>query len=120
VPDFGALVPGSTGRAPAPHQVLLTRTNEAFGASFKGLFSAPADGAYTFYLKSDSGAQMWVHEAHVIDDDFNHDGTEVSATIRLEAGLHPVRIFYRHRLGPMTLSLEYSGPGILREAVVFK
>ncbi|HEV2390832.1 MAG TPA: sulfatase-like hydrolase/transferase [Verrucomicrobiae bacterium] len=119
VPDFDALVPANTGEAATLEQP-LNETNAAFGASFKGVLDVPRDGLYTFYLKSDSGAQMWVHEAHVIDDDFNHDGTEISASILLQAGAHPVRLFYRHSPGPVLLSVEFSGPDISRRPVFGK
>jgi hypothetical protein len=77
----------------------------------------PTDGDYTFYVQSDSGAEMWLHEAHLIDDDFNHNGAEVSASIRLAAGLHPIRLFYRHKPCEAKLALEYSGPGIAKQPV---
>jgi hypothetical protein len=87
------------------------------GIAFKGYINVPADGDYTFYLQSDSGAEMWLHEAHVIDDDFNHDGSEISGSIRLAAGLHPIRLFYLHKLGEAKLTLKYSGPGIEKQTV---
>jgi hypothetical protein len=61
---------------------------------------------------------MWLHEAHVLDDDFARDGKEVKASIRLAAGLHPFRLFYRHKAGAeVLLALQYSGPGIERQYV---
>jgi hypothetical protein len=116
VPDFDALTPVSTGTCAGLNPGVLTGTGEG-GIAFKGYINVPADGDYTFYLQSDSGAEMWLHEAHVIDDDFNHDGSEVSASIRLAAGLHPIRIFYRHKAGEAKLRLNYSGPGIEKQPV---
>jgi len=77
----------------------------------------PADGRYAFYLKDDSGAQLWLHEVHLIDDDFKHTGAEVSGTILLQAGWHPLRLFYRHAPGTPVLRLEYEGPGLARKPV---
>ena len=54
---------------------------------------------------------------HVLDDDFNHDGKEVSASILLAPGLHPFHIFYRHAKGPMRLELKYAGPKIEKQIV---
>ncbi len=116
VPDFDALAPTAVGKAAALDLNVLTAKG-ATGASFKGFIDVPANGVYTFSLQSDSGAQMWLHEAHVIDDDFNHDGREVSASIRLLRGLHPIRIFYRHKSGMPKLALEYAGPGIVKQPV---
>jgi hypothetical protein len=38
-------------------------------------------------------------------------------SIRLAAGLHPFRLFYRHKAGEAKLVLPYSGPGIEKEVV---
>ena len=63
----------------------------------------------TLYLK--------LRDARVIDDDFDHDGSERSATIRLQAGRHPLRLHYRHGTGPMTLQLKMAGPGLPEQVV---
>jgi arylsulfatase A-like enzyme len=116
VPDFDALTAVSTGKVAALNLSFVGATNN-LGLSFKGFVTVPADGPYTFYLTDDSGAQMWIHECHVLDDDFNHTGAEVSGTIPLKAGLHPFRLFYRHATGPLSLALQYSGPGIAKQSV---
>ena len=69
-----------------------------------------ADGNYTFYLNDDAGAVFRLHDATVIDDDFTHTNGEVSGSIRLQAGLHPFHLTYRHGTGTNALSLKYSGP----------
>jgi hypothetical protein len=116
VPDFDTLKPVRTGRATGLDLSVQTR-REQIGIKFNGFLKAPADGAYTFYLTSDAGADLWLHDAHVIDDDFNRDGSVVSASILLKAGLHPIRVFYRHGAGRSKLELEYAGPGISRQPV---
>jgi hypothetical protein len=116
LPDFGTLTPAKTGRANGLDLSVRTREND-FGILYRGSFLAPADGEYTFHLTSDAGAALRLHEALVIDDDFNHDGSEVTASIRLQAGLHPLRLSYRHQKGAAVLRLEYSGPGIPRQPV---
>lgn len=116
VPDFDALQPVAAPTSSALDLGILKEKN-ATGLGFKGYITVPADGNYTFTLQSDSGAEMWLHEAHVIDDDYNHNGKPVSASILLKAGPHPIRLFYRHKSGSPKLTLEYSGPGIARQPV---
>jgi len=41
----------------------------------------------------------------------------VSGTIKLQAGIHPVRLTYRHTTGVNLLSLKYAGPGISKQPV---
>lgn len=40
-----------------------------------------------------------------------------SESVNLSAGLHPFRLHYRHTTGTRTLFLDWSGPGITRQAV---
>jgi arylsulfatase A-like enzyme len=116
VPDFDAWKPVSTGKSAGLDTTHLPLGGEA-GLRFTGFIEVPQEGDYTFFLRSDSGAQMWLHEAHLIDDDFNHNGGEVSASIRLAAGRHPLRLFYRHKPGNVCLLLKYSGPGLEKQRV---
>ncbi|HWH69665.1 MAG TPA: sulfatase-like hydrolase/transferase, partial [Candidatus Sulfotelmatobacter sp.] len=116
VPEFAALSPLRGGQV-AGLDLSVRPCEENFGIAFSGFLTVLAEGDYTFYLKSDSGALFRVHEATVIDDDFRHTGAEVSGTIRLQAGRHPFRLYYRHGGGPRLLSLEYSGPAIERQAI---
>jgi arylsulfatase A-like enzyme len=116
VPDFGALAPLRRGQV-ADLDLSVRPCDENFGIAFSGFITVPAEGDYTFYLKSDSGALLRIHDAAVIDDDFRHTGTEASASIRLQAGRHPFRLYYRHGSGPRRLSLDYSGPNLSRQPV---
>jgi arylsulfatase A-like enzyme len=116
VPDFDALTPVATGKS-AGLDVSILGGNEEEGVCFKGFINVPTNGSYTFFLQSDAGAEMWIHEAHVIDDDFHRNGAEVSASIRLQAGLHPIRLFYRHPTGAAKLALQWAGPAIEKQPV---
>lgn len=116
VPDFASLTAVNTGHC-AGLDLSVRSRDQDFGIAFSGFITVPADGDYTFYLTSDSGAHLRIHDATVLDDDFNHTGAEVSGTIRLRSGRHPFRLYYRHGSGPRTLSLKYSGPCISKAPV---
>ncbi len=116
VPEFRDLTPASTGTVDGIDLSVRSRDDNV-GLLFTGYILAPSAGTYTFYLASDSGSDLFIHDAHVIDDDFAHSGAEVSGSINLESGLHPVRIYYRHGIGSHALDLSWSGPGITREPV---
>ena len=116
VPDFDALTASVSGKEAGLDLAPLAGKTGS-GMSFKGFIDIPTDGSYTFSLQSDSGAQMWIHEAHLIDDDFDHNGQEVAGSVLLKAGLHPIRIFYRHSAGDPKLVLTYEGPGIVKQPV---
>ena len=116
VPDFGALTPLRQGRATGLDLAVRPR-DENFGIAFTGFITVPGAGDYTFTLKDDAGANFRINDATVIDDDFNHTGEAVSATICLAAGRHAFRLYYRHGIGPRELSLSYTGPGIARQEI---
>ena len=116
VPEFAALTSVSTGTV-AGLDLSVRPSDTNYGVAFSGYISVPADGDYTFYLTNDSGGHFRIHDATVIDDDFNHTGAEVSGTIRLKTGQHLFRLYYRHGTGAQTLGLQYSGPGISKQPV---
>jgi hypothetical protein len=86
------------------------------GIAFQGFVDVAADGQYTFTVTSDSGAVLWLHDSLVIDDDFTHGDTPRSGTVRLKAGWHPIRLFYRHEPAQFAprLLVTLEGPGMER------
>jgi arylsulfatase A-like enzyme len=114
VPDFNGLTPASTGTVTFP-DLSVRPAADNFGASFTGYVNAPADGDYTFYLKADSGALLRIHDMVVIDDaSVPSGGVEQSGLAHLKAGLHPIRLYYRHQTGTAALDFAWSGPGFAR------
>ncbi len=116
MPEFKTLKQGPVKNGTAIALSELPET-ENFGAAFVGLLKVDETGEYTFHADTDAGSQLFIHDARVIDDDFARTGAEVSGKIRLAAGYHPIRFYYRHLSGPRKLQLEYSGPGISRQPV---
>ncbi|TWU60290.1 Arylsulfatase precursor [Rubripirellula tenax] len=58
-----------------------------------GLVNVDANGVFEFTMKSDQPAFLRIHDASVIDSDFGHQaGQAKSASIKLAAGLHPIRV----------------------------
>jgi arylsulfatase A-like enzyme len=116
VPEFRDLAPATTGSdsgfAPARHA-----PGVGSGVAYEGFIHVPVAGAYTFFLTSDAGASLHLHDAHVLDDDFNHDGNEVSGSIALGAGYHAYRLYYRHADAAQVLDLAWSGPGLEKQTI---
>jgi MYXO-CTERM domain-containing protein len=116
VPELRDLSPttiaSDTTFAPAKHA-----PNDNAGLFYTGFVQVPVAGDYTFYVTSDAGASLHIHDAHVIDDDFNHDGAEVSGIIALAAGYHSYRLCYRHAGGEHVLDVKWSGPALRKQSV---
>lgn len=118
VPDFAPLTSVTNGDCSGVDLSVRTR-NDNIGLQFTGYLAVPSDGTYTIYLTADSRAFLRLHDASVIDADFNYiGGTEISASINLKAGRHPLRLGYvRGAGGSPSLSLQWSGPGIAKQTI---
>lgn len=117
IPDFGSLTPnaeGSSGRLTAKD---MERAGP-HGLRTHGYFRAPTDGEYTFYIKSEERAQLRLHQSLVIDHDFHHQTSWVSASIRLKTGFHPFCLDSCHASGgEASIQLECSGPNLPRQTI---
>lgn len=109
-------VPKSVGELPALSLVPQQR-NYNYGLVFDGLLDVPRDGDYTFYLSSDDGSLLLLDDQPVIDNDGIHAVKTEEGRRRLTRGLHPFRLVYFQWFADQSLSLEWSGPGISRQAV---
>ncbi len=116
VPDISRLSVTATGSVAGLSLAGRSRDTN-YAIAFTGYIRVPEDGDYTFYLNTDAGAELRLHDATVIDDDFLHVNGGTNATIRLKAGLHPLRLTYRHTSGTNVLDLKYSGPNISKQPV---
>lgn len=82
-----------------------------------GYFRAPSTGQYTFTLTSGAKALLRLHESTLIDADANYTtGNPISATINLEAGIHPIRCYLK-KGDTNEILLECSGPGFEKAAL---
>ena len=113
VPGMSAMQDTASGTAPAPDGKAIEEAGSLL-VSFEGFLNIPTDGTYTFYLSSNSGAVMRIHDATVIDADYNYTpGDERKGSIMLKAGLHPFRISYQGQKSVKPfLDLEWSSEGM--------
>jgi len=116
VPELRDLVPTAIG-SDATFDPTEHAPSSSSGLFYKGFIQVPVAGDYTFYLTSDAGASLHIHDAHVIDDDFNHDGTEVSGSMALAAGYHAYRLCYKHADGAHVLDVKWSGPSLTKQTI---
>ena len=116
LPDFSTMTPDTSGIV-ASVDLSVAPAVAKYGIQFSGYLDIPTEGDYTFYLTSDSGSSLRIHDALVIDDDYTHTGAEVSGTIKLAAGKHPFTLSYRNTGRTAALNFQYEGPGITKQTV---
>jgi len=118
-PDWSTQTGVASGTVASPDPAVRTRAND-IGLHFSGYLQVPTAGTYTFYLTTDTGAFVRIHDAQLLDADFGYTGgsEKSSGTIALKAGYHPIRIDYRHATAAShSLSLQWEGPGITKQAI---
>lgn len=93
------------------------RPADRFALVFRGFLRVPADGLYTFSLRSDDGSRLYLHDRLVVD----RDGPQIYETregrIGLRRGLHPLRVEFCEFDGRESLSLSWSPPGEALERI---
>ncbi len=106
VPDLAGVLPDRSFIVLEPFTESLELDHHDAGV-LHGWIEVPEPGEYTFSLQSKRGAFLRIHDAAVVDGDFGvGEGEEVSGTIRLARGYHPVRLTFRHNGGPWKESVQ--------------
>jgi regulation of enolase protein 1 (concanavalin A-like superfamily) len=124
LPDFSALAP--TGSTMVPHlewprnprTILPKGKTSSYGAVLSGRLFIPAPGAYTFHLASDNGANLYIDNVKVVDNDGFHSMTETSGAYTAAAsGMVDLRIEYYLRSGESGLTVSWTRPGAAKQVV---
>jgi hexosaminidase len=114
LPELAALPPAKTGRALDITLEPAARPND-FALLFKGFIQIPDPGDYTFWLLADDGARLEINGREVA----RHDGLfwlrEVSGTISLQPGKHPIEVAYFQKSGGRQLEILCAGPGLEKQ-----
>lgn len=116
LPAFASLTPVSSGSL-ANVSLSPRIRNDSFGFRFTSYISVPTNGVYTFYTASDDGSRLLIGTDTVVKNDGAHGNRELSGKIGLQTGKHRITIDFFERRGRETLTVLYSGPGIVKRAV---
>ncbi len=108
LPDFSILKP--TGALTLATVALPTdRPVDHFGMVCEGYLAVPADGLYTFALRSSDGSELRLDGARVVlEDAIDFIGRRGEAA--LKAGLHPLVLRYFHGTFVAGLELKMDAP----------
>ncbi len=89
-----------------------------FSARWSGLFYAPVDGEYVFFLKLDDAGRLFLDDKAVCDS--WGGGGDKQGRMRLTAGLYKLRAEMREGAGHATFRVEWEVPGLLGRKVLGK
>ncbi len=107
IPDFRYMTPVATGVVSSLTPMVATRDTDC-GIQFTGYLNVPKTADYRFILNASGGGFLWIHDANVVFNARPPDGAPCEGNIRLEAGLHPFRLHFRHNSGPPVLQLRHA------------
>ena len=113
LPHFRTLTPVKRG-ATKTIDLAMAAGGQPFGVAFQGYFYAAQAGEYAFTLVSDTGAMLFLHDIRVIGEPRRDSGGQFTGSLRLDAGWHPVRLYYRHAGGAkprLELTCQQGGAG---------
>ena len=115
LPDLGALIPLRTGRVYDVSLEAVEPGEKDFAVAFQGFIDIPAGGEYTLTLLADDGAAICIGEKEVVRNEGLFNIKEMSGTIVLEPGRHPLSIAYFQRSGGRQLEVWMEGPGMEKQ-----
>jgi len=95
LPDFRTLTPARHGKS-AGISLPPAANDQPYGVAFTGYFHATRPDEYTFTLDTDTGGMLFLHDIRVIDEPLKHPAGKFIGRVRLQAGWHPWRLYYRH------------------------
>ena len=136
VPDFRQMQDSPSATGAVASLDVNAGSSAQKGVELTGYLTVPATGEYKFYLQTDSGvgskAFVHLHDMQLIDADYVYvPGTEAGSnaregsdvnpdavqTVRLAAGVHPIRIGYVGNSSSSSLAMQWEGPGIAKQEI---
>ena len=116
LPDTTDLIADKTGVAKGFDLSVAGKSNQ-FSLSFSGFLPIKNSGDFRFRLGSDDGSRLFIDEKEVIDNDGIHPHKTANAIVRLEAGIHAIRVDYFDGGGETSLQLQWSGAGVAMQPI---
>ncbi|MES2389776.1 MAG: LamG-like jellyroll fold domain-containing protein, partial [Bacteroidota bacterium] len=89
----------------------------AWGTWYYGYINIPADGTYTFCTNSDDGSKFFIGTKQITYNDGQHNLREKCNSVKLKAGMHPVKVGHMNDKGTGALSVTWAGPGFSKQAI---
>lgn len=123
LPVFGGLVPAKKWSS---YEFTIDETqladvkekdNPGFALVYDGYIKIDVPGKYRFFTQSDDGSKLYIDGKKVVDNDGDHGVQEASDDIRLDAGMHSIKVEYFNAAGGYWLDVFYKGPGLPKQIV---
>lgn len=110
-PDISSWTPKASGVTDKIGNHVATRGSN-YLLEFTTALEVPADGEWTFAIRSDDGGWIWVDGEPVAANPGMHPATRKEGKLRLTAGSHLLRVGFTQGGGGAVLEVFWSGPGV--------
>ena len=110
-PDISSWTPKASGVTDKIGNHVATRGSN-YLLEFTSALEVPADGEWTFAIRSDDGGWIWVDGEPVAANPGMHPATRKEGKLRLTAGSHLLRVGFTQGGGGAVLEAFWSGPGV--------
>ena len=91
---------------------------DSFSVRWSGYIRVPETGRYTFYVKSDDGARVWIDGELVFDYWFAQSATERSFEINMDVGKrYAIRVEYYEVNATASMQLSWESASIKKEII---
>jgi hypothetical protein len=94
-----------------------TEAKEWFAIHFKGSLNVTAAGEYELCVNAGDGAQLYLDENLIVDNDGVHDTAEKCEKLAIEPGEYKLDLLYFQGTGELGLTLSWAKDGGAKEAI---
>jgi predicted phosphodiesterase len=107
LPDFNTLQPISQGVVQKTGLTEIKHRQDHFALVFEGFFEVKSTGRHAFYINSDDGSKLYIHDQLIINHDGQHSAISKTGECILSKGWHPFRIEYFEAAGSQVLEAGF-------------
>ena len=107
VPDMKSLQPMKTGIANHINVAAFGARPDHWAGYLEGYINIEEEAIYTFHLRSDDGAILYIGDQEIVNNDGSHSAQTKSGMIALRKGMHPFRLDYFEDYDSETLTVSY-------------
>ena len=117
IPDFKKLKPKSQGTVFEFGLDVLNRRKASFAVEFLSNIQIDKAGEYTFFTESNDGSKLFIDNVKVVNNGGSHGNQLRRGKIKLESGIHDIKVLYFDAGGSQFLEVSFQGPGIPRQII---
>ncbi len=91
---------------------------DTFSVRWTGSILPVANGTYTFYVRADEGARLWVNGVQLVNAWTQASGVEKKATAKLSSTrAYPIKLEYHDHTGTANVVLSWSSATLAKQVV---